>query len=996
MKTKNLLFLVVCLIIGLNIKAQDDYQLLTNLSQIQNGSTIIFAARHDSLSATSYYAMANVAAGKPQGTLFTIALNDEGVVLPPEITDNEQDFCWTVGLSGENYTFINSDGDMIGYGSSGTDFVSNGANSTWSIRAEVSGEETSVPGHNAFVITNVGVPGRSVAFRKLNNGEVYEKFAPYSNSETNMDGDTYYFYIDIFIKSSEVVPVVSLPTFSPSGGDYTTTQNVSIECETDDAIIYYTLDGENPTDEDEIYSSPIVVSSSVTIKAIAKKDGMINSGMASATYNIIEAVTVSFYDNGSLVEVKTMAKGDVIGELPAITAPDGFSFSGWTDNEIVGSTNITPIMVTSASIVNEDLVLYAVYSVSDNNCVEAELSSFNQSDEVVIAISKDGKYYAMSQIEGSSGQPTAYELLVSNGNVVNAVPDDIKWNIAYSNGEMMIYPNSDDENWLYCTSGSNNNSVRIGTNADNSIFEMKTVEINDVVYSDYLYNKTTERFVGAYYDDGIAVDWRAYKLTASGAFPTNIKNQEYHFFRSEGTNTYCTDVDIPQSQSITADVTMGNVSLMNRIVIESGATLTIDGIIACTNAENLVIKDGAQLVHNTPGVNATLEKEIEGYGSTNAGWYTISSPIVGNANLSDVENLTTNNYDLYRYDESTSMWQNVKEQTNNFTTLETGRGYLYANENDATLSFIGELSCESVVYFLSKTENSPLPGFHLIGNPFSHNIYKGEGAAVDDDDLVPGYYVLSNSGAWGARISNETPITPCQSILVKTIDECDIKIKKTNSTPSEKNENNDVMVISVENADYEDVAYVLFDGSVGLEKINHRNSEIPMIYIPVDDDDYAVASMDNNVKDIPLSFKAMVMGEYTIKISTDSKKFDYIYLQDNQTGNVVNMLVEDYTFIATTNDSPERFVLKLYDAISVDESESERCFAYVDNDRLMISGTYDNAIVKIHDLMGRMICCNIIGGDDNKTINIGGYKEGVYIVTLEDDSLIMSQKIIIQ
>ena len=71
----------------------------------------------------------------------------------------------------------------------------------------------------------------------------------------------------------------------------------------------------------------------------------------------------------------------------------------------------------------------------------------------------------MSQIEGSSGQPTAYELLVSNGNVVNAVPDDIKWNIAYNNGDMIIYPNGNNESWLYCTSGSNNNAVRIGTNA---------------------------------------------------------------------------------------------------------------------------------------------------------------------------------------------------------------------------------------------------------------------------------------------------------------------------------------------------------------------------------------------------------------------------------------------------------------------------------------------------------------------------------------------------
>ena len=93
MKTKCLFLTVVCLILGLNIKAQDDYRRITDLSEIQNGSTIIFAARHDSLSVTSYYAMTNAAAGKPQGVMFSSDTSGEGEVLPSEIINNESDYC---------------------------------------------------------------------------------------------------------------------------------------------------------------------------------------------------------------------------------------------------------------------------------------------------------------------------------------------------------------------------------------------------------------------------------------------------------------------------------------------------------------------------------------------------------------------------------------------------------------------------------------------------------------------------------------------------------------------------------------------------------------------------------------------------------------------------------------------------------------------------------------------------------------------------------------
>lgn len=996
MKTKCLLFTVVCLILGLNIKAQDDYRRITNLSEIQNGSSVIFAARHDSLSVTSYYAMTNAAAGKPQGVMFNTSTSEGVEILPSEIIDNESNYSWTVGVSGGNYTFINSDGDMIGYGTSGTDFVKNGANSTWTIASATSGDGTSIPGYNAFVITNVGVSNRSFAFRKYNSGELYEKFAPYSNSASNMGGTNYFFYMDIFVKSSEVTPVVSLPTFNPVGGDYTTTQNVSISCETDGATIYYTINGDNPTEESEIYSSPIEVSSTTTIKAFAKKDGMLDSGIASATYNIIETVTVSFYENGSLLETMSVAKGDAIGELPLATAPEGFTFSGWTKNEISGNVNVAPVMMTISTVVEEDMSVHAVFSISNNNCVETEITDFAPTEAAIIAISKEDKYYAMSQIKGSSGQPTAYELSVSNDKVIGTVPDDIKWNITYDNGNIIIYPNDDEESWLYCTSGSNNNSVRIGTNTDNNIFEIKTIQIEDEVYPDYLYNKTTERFVGAYYDGDVAIDWRAYKLTASGSFPTNIKNQTYHFYKAEGTSYYCTDVDVPQTQTIVTNTTWGNVSVANKITIEEGATLTITGLIGCADAEKLIIKEGGQLIHNNAGVKATLEKEIEGYGSTNDAWYTISSPLVGNVALSDVESLISenNDYDLYRYDEPTSVWQNVKESSNNFTTLESGRGFLYANKYDVTLSFSGELNGDDVSYYLTKTDDIILSGFHLIGNPFAHNIYKGEGAAIEDKNLATGYYTLSNSGAWGVKISSEIPITPGQGILVKTLQEGDVTIKKINTSPSRKS-NLDVLSISVKNNDYEDNAFILFNEGESLEKINHKNQNVPMIYLPVDGVNYAVANLSDDVKNIPLSFKATTMGEYNISINSSNNDFEYIYLVDNQTGNVTNMLVDEYAFIATSNDNPNRFVIKIYDVNSVGEIGNTENNIYVNNDELIVTNIEGLGIIDIYDILGRNVSrletsCNMVKH------NISDMDTGVYIVKITDANGMIAHKVIVE
>lgn len=76
------------------------------------------------------------------------------------------------------------------------------------------------------------------------------------------------------------------PTFSPVAGTYATTQNVTLTSSTAGATIYYTTDGTTPTHSSSVYGSPVLVPSSLTIKAIAAKTGFSDSSVSSAAYVI--------------------------------------------------------------------------------------------------------------------------------------------------------------------------------------------------------------------------------------------------------------------------------------------------------------------------------------------------------------------------------------------------------------------------------------------------------------------------------------------------------------------------------------------------------------------------------------------------------------------------------------------------------------------------------------------------------------------------------------
>ncbi len=112
--------------------------------------------------------------------------------------------------------------------------------------------------------------------------------------------------IALVVGEETVLETVARPFFSPASGTYYEPQSVTVTSATPDAVIYYTLDNTTPTTTSLSYSNPLQISQSTTIKAIAVKEGMYDSEVATANYIILDtnSLVVLPFDISSNSEVE--------------------------------------------------------------------------------------------------------------------------------------------------------------------------------------------------------------------------------------------------------------------------------------------------------------------------------------------------------------------------------------------------------------------------------------------------------------------------------------------------------------------------------------------------------------------------------------------------------------------------------------------------------------------------------------------------------------------
>lgn len=89
------------------------------------------------------------------------------------------------------------------------------------------------------------------------------------------------------------------------------TSKVTITSDNDETI-YYTTDGSNPDANSNEYGKPFVLNAGAVVKAISKKDGIIDSEIATLTVEKLATPTITFNEETREVTITTAVEGAVI------------------------------------------------------------------------------------------------------------------------------------------------------------------------------------------------------------------------------------------------------------------------------------------------------------------------------------------------------------------------------------------------------------------------------------------------------------------------------------------------------------------------------------------------------------------------------------------------------------------------------------------------------------------------------------------------------------
>ena len=142
--------------------------------------------------------------------------------------------------------------------------------------------------------------------------------------------------------TTEAKSIVAAPSFSPVAGTFASTQNLTISSTTAGATIRYTTDGSTPSATNgAIYTSPVAIAVTTTLKAIAYKLEMADSTVTSGVYTI-NCVAPTFspvagtYSSAQTVTISCATSGVTMR----------YTTDGSTPSQTVGTVYSTPVSIS--------------------------------------------------------------------------------------------------------------------------------------------------------------------------------------------------------------------------------------------------------------------------------------------------------------------------------------------------------------------------------------------------------------------------------------------------------------------------------------------------------------------------------------------------------------------------------------------------------------------------------------------------------------------------
>ena len=507
---------------------------------------------------------------------------------------------------------------------------------------------------------------------------------------------------------------------------------------------------------------------------------------------------------------------------------------------------------------------------------------------------------------------------------------------------------------------------------DNVYFPAATPQKESTItWSNELVKRTALTFNNAAGDN----DWNNEANWVGGVLPTAEDN-----------------VVVNAVANINNTVAVNNLTIKANLNLKAGAAFTVNGTITLQPG-HLYIEDGAQIFQSNEGVNALYRMNIKNpteWGNNNkSGWQFVSSPLLN----SDITVFATEHnddytqsglgYDLYKYDGSQDAeWVNYKA---NAFALESGRGYMYSHQartivtlNQGTLN-----PATTNTWELTYEEGNEPANLHLLGNPFTFNMDWSE---VTLENVFNGYATLNAAGDnYVYAVEGTIPVG--DGFFVRAIgsepdSEPDSEPAMSYGMRGSKEKSANINVIARGNTGEDNVIINFAGEGEGFRKLQGFNEDNAKIFVSNDGVRYGIANVDEDVAEVELSFVAAQMGNYSISFDINGK-FETVTLVDRFTGVETNMLLEDeYSFTATSNDSHNRFVVRLGSA-KVDNAN----FVYQSGDELIIDA---EGAIEIIDMMGRVV----YSSEANVSrVNVSNFNNAAYVVRALNEGKV--QKVVI-
>lgn len=474
--------------------------------------------------------------------------------------------------------------------------------------------------------------------------------------------------------------------------------------------------------------------------------------------------------------------------------------------------------------------------------------------------------------------------------------------------------------------------------------------------------------------------------------------------------------EINHNINLTEDISVNDLLLFGgSLTVAPAKSLTVFGTSSSALDEAALLLQSnefgtASLLHNTSGLNATVQRYIPAadWDEPGDGWHLVASPVIGQP----IDGVWTptgqgNDYDFYQWNEPNVTWLNQKENANQIVEFETGRGYFAAYQQLSTKAFAGPLQVTAVTVNLTKTGAGGYYGWNLLGNPFttaldwSHSSWErnveiggiakiwSNGAYIDIDESEPvipsanGFFVFTNADDTELTIPAGARIHSNQNWY---------KLAGNRVLLTARHESSDMVQRTVikENPNATDGFDLKFDS-------RFMAGYAPMFYSMADDEKLSTNTLPklNHQTAIPLQFIANKDATYEIELVETFYEKEAILIDLKLNLEHKFSVNPVYSFSASPYDDPERFILYFGSLGIENQYDNESVWAWYSDDQLFLitDGTWH--LVNVFDIQGRSLLTKAIMGESFVALPFR-FAPGLYVLQLSSGHMVKPVKLLVR